>query len=147
MTRVDGVMGVRSIDKFSIAMALAVLGMILLGCATQVEKPVEEQAGARAIEWADALIDLDYQKALTYMTPAYQESPRAERFRGDYVGSAFWQKADLKWVKCDEGQPPRRCSVRLIITFMKPPEMSVPTPIPYDTTWLFVQGNWFQYKD
>ena len=44
----------------------------------------------------------DYDEALTFMTPSYQNSPRAERFRGTLAARAFWQDAEIKWVKCDD---------------------------------------------
>lgn len=128
-----------------------VLWASVTGCATKPEFTEEDRVAARALEWADALIDLDFDKALTYMTPSYQNSPRAERFQGDFIGASFWHGAELKWVKCDavesSQKSSQRCSVRLIITFSRPPEIPTPIPIPYDTTWLFLQDDWFQYRD
>ena len=146
MTGVDSVADVKLIDGLFRAMGAATLVALLSGCVTQTNQSAEDQVAARALEWADALIELDYDRALTYMTPTYQESPRADRFRGDFSGSAFWLDADIKWVKCGEAANAERCEVRLIITILKPPEMSIPIPIPYDTTWLFLEGAWFQYR-
>lgn len=123
------------------------LGAYLTGCATKPDITEEERVAARALEWADALTDLDYDRALTYMTPSYQNSARAERFQGDYIGSSFWQDVELKWVRCGDAEASQRCSVRLIITFSRPPEIVTPIPIPYDTTWLLLQGDWFQYVE
>jgi hypothetical protein len=81
-------------------------GVLLAGCATPQPMTVEERVGNRALQWADALIAQDYEQALTFMTPTYQNSPRAERFRGDFGGSSYWQGAELKWVKCDEKNTP-----------------------------------------
>jgi hypothetical protein len=39
-----------------------------------------------------------------------------------------------------------RCEARVILTVMKPPEMSFPTPIPYEVTWLNVDGAWYIYR-
>ena len=126
---------------------IMMLGACVTGCATKPESTEEDRVAARALEWADALIDLDFDKALTYMTPSYQKSPRAERFQGEFIGASFWHGAEVKWVKCDAVAESQRCSVRLIITFSRPPEISTPIPIPYDTTWLFLQDDWFQYRD
>jgi hypothetical protein len=158
----------------------------------------------QTLQWTDALIGQDYERALTFMTPGYQSGPRAERFRGDFGGASFWQNAEIKWVKCDqEDSPPAgqaddgiavaagsasnadrsnsasaaaddcvvnvwedcgqelaapfsttstmsthsdRCEVRVILSVMKPPEMSFPTPIPYEVTWLNVDGAWYIYR-
>lgn len=91
----------RSIVRLVPRTALLV-GILITGCASQPELSVEEQAGNRALQWAEALISQDYDKALTFMTPSYQSSPRASRFRGDFGGAAFWDGAEIKWVKCDE---------------------------------------------
>ena len=184
------------------------LGLLFTGCASQPDLSVEEQVGNRALQWADALIALDYDKALTFMTPSYQNSPRADRFRGDFSGAGFWQDAEIKWVKCDEesgtdlgsgaigaansasgasmpvdtivanseeecvvtswepcGQTSAsaatrpvtsafstsvdssaRCEARLILSVLKPPEMSFPMPIPYEAVWLKIDGAWYMYR-
>ena len=182
------------------------LVLLVAGCASQPDIAIEEQVGSRAIQWADALLVQDYDRALTYMTPTYQSSPRAMRFRGDFSGSGFWADAVIKWVKCDEegdvsvdsidtkvvggvsatvgSEPTRadsaddcvittwndcglafpgansaskainistavtvssRCEVRLILSVMRPPEMSIPMPISYDAIWLNVDGMWYMF--
>lgn len=180
------------------------LGMLITGCASQPDLSVEEQVGNRALQWADALMAQDYEKALTFMTPSYQNSPRADRFKGDFSGAGFWQDAEIKWVKCDEASGPAtgsgeirtansasgtskpvdtivadseeecvvtsweacgqtsavpsttadssavdssvRCEVRLILSVLKPPEMSFPMPIPYEAVWLNIDGIWYMYR-
>jgi hypothetical protein len=180
------------------------LGMLITGCASQPDLSVEEQVGNRALQWADALMAQDYDKALTFMTPSYQNSPRADRFKGDFSGAGFWQDAEIKWVKCDEASGPAtgsgeistansangtskpvdtivadseeecvvtsweacgqtsavpsttadssavdssvRCEVRLILSVLKPPEMSFPMPIPYEAVWLNIDGTWYMYR-
>jgi hypothetical protein len=175
--------------------------LLLAGCASSPKVSVEDQVGNRALQWADALIKLDYDKALTFMTPSYRSSPRVQQFRSDFSGSGFWQDAEIKWVKCDEDNVALentsdanlsranadfsegtgdsgsaegcvvnvwndcgksfagpidgsttaslysdRCEVRLVLTIMKPPEMSYPMPIPYEMTWLNVDGRWYIYR-
>lgn len=119
---------------------------LLAGCASQPKLSQEERVGKRALEWADALMKLEYERALSYMTPTYQASPRSKQFRGEFGGTSNWQKAELKWVRCDAEIPVGRCSVRLILTVFKAPEMSTPVPMPYDTTWLYLDDNWYQYR-
>jgi hypothetical protein len=39
-----------------------------------------------------------------------------------------------------------RCEVRLMLTVMKPPEMLYPMPIPYEMTWLNIDGSWYIHR-
>ena len=100
----------------------------------------------RAISWAEALIELDYDGALTYMTPSYQASPRADRYRGDFSGAGFWRSVTLHSVDCGESQSPSRCEVTIIIGMIMPPELARETPIPYDMTWVMLDGQWYLYS-
>lgn len=119
---------------------------LLNGCVSQPKLSQEERLGKRALEWADALMKLEYERALSYMTPTYQASPRAKNFRGDFSGTSTWQGAELKWIRCDPDAAVGGCSVRLILTVYKPPEMSIPMPIRYDTTWLYLDDDWYQFR-
>ena len=185
-----------------LAVKLGLFAVVLVaGCASPPKVSVEEHLSYKTLQWADALIGQDYERALTFMTPGYQNGPRAERFRGDFGGASFWQNAEIKWVKCDqEDNPPAdsaddgaavaagsasnadgasaaagdcavnvwencgqelaapfstsstvsthsdRCEVRVILSVMKPPEMSFPMPLPYEVTWLNVDGAWYIYR-
>ena len=188
-----------------LAVKLGLFAVVLVaGCASPPKVSVEEHLSYKTLQWTDALIGQDYERALTFMTPGYQSGPRAERFRGDFGGASFWQNAEIKWVKCDqEDSPPAdsaddgvagaagsasspdrsnsasgaaddcvvnawedcgqelaapfsasstmstrsdRCEVRVILSVMKPPEMSFPMPIPYEVTWLNVDGAWYIYR-
>jgi hypothetical protein len=184
------------------------VGLLIAGCTPQPDLSVEEQVGNRALQWANALISLDYDKALTFMTPSYQNSPRADRFNGEFSGAGFWKDAEIKWVKCDEASSAAleqgdvgtadsavgtskpadtmtsdtiiedsedecvvtswetcgqtfaktsapisssvdssvRCDVRLTLSVMKPPEMSMSLPIPYEAVWLNIDGIWYMYR-
>ena len=184
------------------------VGALITGCASQPELSIEQQVGNRALQWADALMSQDYDKALKLMTPSYQNSPRANRLRGELSGASFWKNAEIKWVKCDEESGPElgsgaastansesgtsepvdaiaedsqeecvvtsweacgqtsasaaappvtsayrtrvdssaRCEVRLILSVLKPPEMSYPMPIPYEAVWLKIDEAWYMYR-
>lgn len=174
---------------------------LVTGCASPSNLSIEEQLSDKTLQWADALMGQDYDGAMKFMTPGYQSSPRATRFRADFIGATFWQDAEIKWVKCDEengalvgsdvtgatenagdansikgnasdsdsadacvlgtwescGQTSSfsasstvstsgdRCEARLILRVMKPPEMSFPLTMPYDVTWLNLDGSWYIY--
>ena len=138
----------RSIMKVLLNGALASAGLlaVLGGCASVPEETTEDLVGQRAIEWAETLMALDYDGALTYMTPSYQASPRADRYRGNFSGASFWRSATLHSVKCGDNQPASRCDVRIILSMIRPPEMTREMPIPYDTTWVLLDGEWYQYR-
>ena len=121
---------------------LAVVG----GCTTVPEPTSVDFVGQRAISWAEALIELDYNGALSYMTPSYQASPRADRYRGDFSGAGFWRSVTLHSVDCGESQAPFRCDVTMIINMIVPPEVARETPISYDMTWVLLDGQWYLYR-
>lgn len=116
------------------------------GCATVPGETVENVVGQRAVEWAETLIELDYDLALTYMTPSYQASPRADRYRGDFSGASFWRSVTLHSVDCGESPAPSRCEVTMIISMIRPPELTREMPIPYDMTWVLLDGEWYLYR-
>lgn len=126
------------------------LTLLLAGCsAVQIgpkESPTDEVARL-AMEWGNALIAQDYERALTYTTPEFQKGPRAERYRGEFGGSVYWQSIDFKWVKCDDETDARRCEARFIITLLRPPAVSTPIPMPYDTVWVRPSDQWYLYHD
>ena len=120
---------------------------LFVGCATVPEETTEDLVGQRAIEWAETLIALDYDGALAYMTPSYQASPRADRYRGDFSGAGYWQSVTLHGVDCGGQEPATRCVVTMIISMIRPPELTREMPIPYDTTWVLLDREWYQYRN
>ena len=122
------------------------LPAVLSGCNTVPDQATEDLVGQRAISWTEAMIELDYDGALSYMTPSYQASPRADRYRGDFSGAGFWRSVTLHSVDCGESQAPSRCDVTIIISMIVPPEVARETPISYDTTWVLLGGQWYLYR-
>ena len=128
------------------AVVIGVLPAVVGGCTTVPEQTTVDVVGQRAISWAEALMELDYNGALSYMTPSYQMSPRADRFRGDFSGAGFWRSVTPHSVDCGESQAPSRCDVTIIISMIVPPEVARETPISYDMTWVFLDGQWYLYR-
>ena len=120
----------------------------LSGCAGWLQPPsAEEVVGQRATRWAEALIAQDYESALTMTTPAFRNSPRASRYQAEFSGASWWQDVSLKWVRCEATEQPSTCEVRQIITLMRPPAVSSPIPIPYETTWVKLKGSWYVFNE
>ena len=131
---------------FKPVMVIGGLSAVFSACTTVSDQTTEDLVTQRAISWAEALIELDYDGALTYMTPSYQASPRADRYRGDFSGAGFWRSVTLHSVDCGESQSPSRCEVTIIIGMIMPPELARETPIPYDMTWVMLDGQWYLYS-
>ena len=127
-------------------MVIGCLPVVFSACTTVPDQTTEDLVGQRAISWAEALIDLDYDGALTYMTPSYQASPRADRYRGDFSGAGFWRSVTGHLVDCGESQDPSRGDVTIIIRMLVPPEVARETPISYDMTWVLLDGQWYLYR-
>ena len=127
-------------------MLLGFLPVVFSACTTVPDQTTEDLVGQRAISWAEALIDLDYDGALKYMTPSYQASPRADRYRGDFSGAGFWRSVTRHSVDCGESQAPSRCDVTIIIRMLVPPEVARETPIAYEMTWVLLDGQWYLYR-
>jgi len=88
-----------------------------------------------------------YEDALGFTTPTFQTSPRAARYQSDYAGATYWENVELKRVSCEPAEAPEVCEVRLIVTFQNKPAISWPMPIPLDTTWILLDGQWLVYHD
>ncbi len=127
-------------------MVIGGLPAVFSACTMAPDQNTEDLVGQRAISWAEALIELDYDGALTYMTPSYQASPRADRYRGDFSGAGFWRSVTGHSVDCGESQAPSRCDVTIIIRMLVPPEVARETPISYDMTWVLLDGQWYLYR-
>jgi hypothetical protein len=127
-------------------MVIGGLPAVFSACTTVPDQTTEDLVSQRAISWAEALIELDYDGALTYMTPSYQASPRADRYRGDFSGAGFWRSVTGHSVDCGESQDPSRCDVTIIIRMLVPPEVARETPISYDMTWVLLDGQWYLYR-
>ena len=127
-------------------MVIGGLPGVFSACTMVPDQTTEDLVGQRAISWAEALIELDYDGALTYMTPSYQASPRADRYRGDFSGAGLWRSVSLHSIDCGESQAPSRCDVTIIIRMLVPPEVARETPISYDMTWVLLDGQWYQYR-
>ena len=122
------------------------------GCTVLPQQTVEEIVAERASAQARALIDRDYDAALKYVVPSYQNSARAEFYKPSHAGSYHWTNAEVRWVRCgDEGQNTERCEVRLWIYGQAPmmgqfmSQRGDDVPFSWDHVWLKIDGQWYQY--
>tara|TARA_B100001059_G_scaffold38557_1_gene31188 strand:+ start:362 stop:763 length:402 start_codon:yes stop_codon:yes gene_type:complete len=133
---------------------MALVSVLALGgCGTLQPKPPEEVIADRALAQARHLINRDYDSALTYVVPSYQSGARAKFYEAEFVGSASWIDASVRWVKCDEAPQADRCKVRLWIYGSLPSAAGYNSargddvPWSWNTVWVKIDGEWYQYLD
>ena len=125
--------------------------LVISGCSSIGSAPPEEVVRARAEAQGQALIDQDFEKALSYTTPAYRDSARAELYQANHSGSSFWLKTEVAWVKCDEVENPERCNVRLWVFGQFPSpgrytgQRGSDVPVSLDSVWIKIDQQWYQY--
>lgn len=127
--------------------AILAIALMSVGCSTTTKVTTEQLVAMRATEWADALMEQNYDAALAMTTPGFRNSPKAERYPARYSGSSWWQSVKVHRVECDDSGISGRCEVRQIISLARPPAVNNPVPIPYDTIWLQMDGGWFVFHD
>ena len=125
--------------------------ILLAACASLDTRSPEERVEERAVAQAQALLDQDYEAALEFVTPSYRNGPKAELYEAKFSGAVFWIRVEPRWVRCDEVPEPERCSVRMWI-FNDIPWSNRgnsirggDVPISWDTTWIKLDGEWYQY--
>lgn len=129
------------------------VALVMTGCAVVQPQPPEEIVRARAEAQAQALVDQDFEKALSYTTPAYRNSPRSQYYQANHSGSSFWNATEVRWVRCDEVPDPERCSVRVWIygQFPRPGrytgQRGIDAPSSLDTVWIKIDRQWYQYLE
>ena len=124
---------------------LAAILVSMAGCTLFETRPPEEVVAERAMEQANYLMAGDFDAALEYMTPSYQNGPKAQNYRADKAAAPSWRAAAVKWVKCDPVDAAERCEVRLLVTVTRPPSMNVPIQVPLDDVWILVERKWYQF--
>lgn len=122
------------------------------GCASLDQRTPEERVEQRAVEQAQALLEQDYETALEYVSPTYQSGPQAASYKAKFSGAAFWVRFEPRWVRCEERPEPESCSVRIWIYNNIPwshrgysSARGSSVPISWDTTWIKVDNEWYQY--
>lgn len=131
---------------------VSVLG--LSGCAALDQRTPEERVEGRAVEQAQALLEQDYETALEYVAPSYRAGPQAGSYEAKFSGAAFWIRFEPRWVRCEDNPEPESCSVRIWIYNNVPwsnrgysSARGTGVPISWDTTWIKLENEWYQYLD
>ena len=124
-----------------------------LGCSSLQPRSPEEIIAERALAQARHLINTDYESALAYVVPSYQGSARAKFYPAEFAGSSSWKDASVRWVRCGEADESDRCDVRLWVygsLYLGPSSTSGrgdDQPWAWNTVWIKIRGEWYQYLD
>ena len=137
--------------RMHISFMAFVVATALVGCSSLQPKPPEEVIAERALAQARYLIDSDYESALRYVVPSYQNSARSRFDEADFTGSDTWTEAELGRNRCDEGLAPDRCEVRLLVyggpAAVLGSSRGFNEPWTWDMVWIKIGGEWYQYLD
>lgn len=80
---------------------ISVLAVLLSACSALPQKTKEEVVAKRADEFAQYLVNQDFDSAREYTTPAYRKSVPEKHFKSKFFGALNWKKVTRQ-----------RCSVR-----------------------------------
>jgi hypothetical protein len=99
---------------------------------TKSSKAPEEVLRKRVQDFYTLLHDYRYDKAEVFATPATRANLRTQS-KGAFLSFSI---ASMQF------DTPKKAQVSVIISTMHPP---IPTPMPvsFNTTWVFIGGNWF----
>ena len=139
---------------------VSAVGLVLaagfVGCSSMQPRSPEEIIAERALAQARHLINTDYESALAFVVPSYQGSARARFYPAEYAGASSWTDASVRWVRCgepDEADEADRCDVRLWVygqLYYGPSSTSgrgADQPWAWNTVWIKIDGEWYQYLD
>lgn len=114
-----------------------VVASILAACGTMPAKELSpEQAVTERVKerWA-AMVQGDFAKAYTFMSPSAREAISLEQFR-DGVRPGFFKQAEVAKVECQ----PEVCDVELRVTYVYQGS-SIVTPVR--ESWVRSGGGWW----
>ena len=126
--------------------ALTLAAATLVGCATAPATPAtpEQAVSERAQQRWDRLLVRDFEKAYTYLTPAYRNLKTPAQYASRFGNGAAWHSAKVDKVTCESAE---RCTATIKLEvvvlargFTKPLESTL-----YET-WLLDEGQWWFYQ-
>lgn len=148
------IVGGRGPSKIVRMAVVYLLSFVMVSCAWVDQRTPEERVEQRAVEQAQALLERDYEKALQFVVPSYRDGPQARSYEAKVSGTAFWVRFEPRWVRCEDQPEPESCSVRIWIYNNVPwsnrgyeSARGSSVPISWDTTWIKVDNEWYQYLD
>lgn len=135
----------RKTTTLGAGLAVALVGMLLAGCAAMTQSASKEElVRQRATERAEAFVKQDFARAYALMTPSYRKLRDADGYRRSVGGGAIWQKAEVGNVACEE----QRCKVALKVSVkpLIPGKFNDTISVQFEETWLLEDGNWWLHQ-
>ena len=123
--------------------------LIMSGCTMLDQRPPEDVVLERAEAHLAALREGDFQTALDYTTPAFQQSARARRYGSMYSSAPMWRGAEIYAVECEATEVVERCTVRTrVLPFIAPHIQANirDLPVSVSADWIYTERNWYRYE-
>lgn len=121
-------------------LALLIMGL-LVGSGGCSSPPPEKEAGRRALERWQALIQGDFEKAYSYLSPGYREVTSFAIYRSHIGGAVRWKDATLETVSCADTV----CDVTITIDYQytAPPVGKYEGEKLLQEKWVRVDDKWW----
>lgn len=119
---------------------------VLAGCAAFAPLPPEEAVKKRAIEYWNARIAGEMDKAYALTPPSYRKVRTADQFKSRFGGGVILESAGVYSVKCDSAE---KCTARMRVA-AKPAllRLNIGAVDTYlDEIWLLEDGQWWRYQE
>jgi hypothetical protein len=125
-------------------LALGLVLIVLTGCATTADEPIEQTIEERAQARWDLMLAQEYVAAREYYTPAFREANPPSAFVQDLARRQVrWTRAEVQSADCDE----QRCGVDVRVHYragMGPAEFrNMELSRVIDETWIRLDGQWW----
>jgi len=129
-----------SITK-SLLVTCFLMGVLSISACTDNRAP-EEIVKERSQARLDTLRAGDFEKALSYATPAYQMTTTPKRYSARVAAAPSWINAVVDSVECQQADI---CDVRVMITHYMY-KTKIETKIPLEEKWINVDDHWWIYQ-
>ncbi|THU01034.1 hypothetical protein E9531_09630 [Lampropedia puyangensis] len=134
-----------------LTVATAIAAALLAGCTTQQtdDRPPEDIVKTRSTEHWQALMNLDFDKAYTYLAPSVKTVLSADGFKRRFSinprqkGSP-WKKTEVRSVTCADKET---CQAKVFVEAQPyiPQFKGMSTTTVTDEQWVYQDGQWWLY--
>lgn len=127
----------------TLTLACAVLA--INGCAFLAPSTPEQIVQKRAVDYWNARMAGQLDKAYVLSTPSYRKLRTKTQFNRQFGAGASFESAEVNKVECE----PDKCNVQMKLG-VKPAILGVnlgTVPIFVNETWVLEEGNWWRYQD
>jgi hypothetical protein len=129
-----------NVANLSIAVALA-----LSGCASFAPKPPEQVVESRAMQYWQARLQGNLDKAYTYATPGFRAAKTVDQYKSRFGSAAMIKEVEVYNVTCE----PLKCTARMQLTAqLNLPMLNIGNMKTYvDEVWVLEDGSWWRFEE